>query len=263
MNWILGVFLIVVSVCFGSFGQAHGAAKGQEGESCETAFDCFGRLTCYMKICTIPEEAEMKEASRKKIAASKVRKSEGNRCSQTSRCPSGLACSATGKCEVSVKSKPSLESARKPVEDHKYARFRAPYKDGNDVFLWVPPTATSQCPDWGNGYAEERATILGEIKTIRLLCYRVNQNKKLVEFKDPEKGFFNNTFSISSDSFFQLKWPSELEAERIEANRRAVLESIELMNKEIREGTARQPIYIESPRTPITCSTIGDLTTCF
>jgi hypothetical protein len=259
--WLACVSIVSLFTWFAS--QASAAVVLERG-SCKSSFDCFGALACYKGICTTFEEVENKEGDRKKRASSTDIQSRSGKCTRKSDCPKDKMCAPSGKCETRESVAQPKESAQIINEDHKYARFQAPYK-GNHILLWVTPTVSSQCGDWGGGYAEERAVMLNEYKTVRELCYRINQSKKMIEFKDPEKNFFNNTFSISSDAFYQRKWPSEIEVERREAEWRAQEERLREFQQRVMENNARvpAPVYIESPRMPISCIHMGDMSTCY
>ena len=211
-------------------GQINSKNLSAEGGICKSSSDCFGFLSCKKNRCTKPDRPSVNET------------------------PSVKASAAT---------------PPPPDPDHLYSRFKAISENGNFLLLWVAPTVSDKCPDWGSGYAAEAASILGEMKTIRELCYRVNDKKKIVEFKDPKKNFFTSTFSIPVSAFIQTKWPSEVEAERKEAALNAMRENWDrVMNREARENAAKQPVYIQqpiyfdSPRMPITCVHTGAISSC-
>lgn len=75
-------------------------------------------------------------------------------------------------------------------------------RHGDDIIV-LTNDRDPNCP--GGWYqAGEEKRILGEWKWVRDLCYKVNESKGLVEFKDPAKMLFGS-FTLNAASFDRIE----------------------------------------------------------
>ena len=136
---------------------------------------------------------------------------------------------------------------------------------GGTLFLSESLSTTKGCE--GKLNASEQILALGKWKYIRSLCYEVNKSA-MVQFVDPEKIRFFNTFDMAADWFTQILTKKELAeaADREESDRRirSMNENTRMLNEEIsrrqirNDETRRQ----QSQRRPTICNHIGDMSIC-
>ena len=144
-------------------------------------------------------------------------------------------------------------------------RSRWPGPAGGTLFLSESLSTTKGCE--GKLDASEQILALGKWKFIRSLCYEVNKSA-IVQFVDPEKMKFFNTFNMAADWFSQIPTKEELAAtaEREESNRRirSMNENTRMLNEEISRRQIRNDEIKQqqSQRRPTICNHIGDMSVC-